>query len=502
MRGLFRPWDLSAKISFILVAVIVPTFVVMTVAQNQLTQPILEEDLRQMALHLGNGVVAEIEGGQLLKAPLAKQAQIETLLQEKAYAQPEVLRMDVLIRDPGASASAGGVRLLASSNDDDVGGSGGVAVGSDPLVMTESVVSDYKKDESGEGLWAILLPINEHKAAVVAATAKLKLAPASRGGAAIGTLRLLVSTRVVRQITKSLWKTTALASISSVLGLIFALNYFLRKTLGNERLLRQAESQNLQLFQQLRSAERQLMTTEKLAAMGQLTASFAHEIGTPLTAVEGHLQLLEEEWAGKGAGVGSRFQIIQAQLKKIEDIVKSFLQSTAKPTSKKQLVDLNRLVEQTIAILQPRLDALGIQLQRDLERDLAPLRVAPVEIEQVLLNLFNNAMDSIEERLATKSKGKHWLAISTRMVQTSLQQQVEVQVADNGLGIRKSDLGKVFKPFFTTKKPGEGTGLGLAICQQVIQNYGGDLALESKEGSWTRVTFSLPYQQISPTGSA
>src|SRR5580698_4120021 len=131
---------------------------------------------------------------------------------------------------------------------------------------------------------------------------------------------------------------TAIAAASSMIALLVGLGYFLRKTIQNDRKLRVAETQNLQLTEQLHEAERQLMTTEKLAVMGQLTASFAHEIGTPLNAIGGHLQLLREDL---GQSVGSdartatteRLAIINGQVTKIESIVKSFLQSTAKPVS-------------------------------------------------------------------------------------------------------------------------------------------------------------------------
>src|SRR5580698_4529885 len=88
---------------------------------------------------------------------------------------------------------------------------------------------------------------------------------------------------------------TAIAAASSMIALLVGLGYFLRKTIQNDRRLREAESQNLQLTEQLHEAERQLMNTEKLAVMGQLTASFAHEIGTPLTAIGGHLQLIKDD---------------------------------------------------------------------------------------------------------------------------------------------------------------------------------------------------------------
>src|SRR4029077_10301588 len=115
----------------------------------------------------------------------------------------------------------------------------------------------------------------------------------------------------------------------SVLTLIFALSYFLRRTIENDRRLKEAESENLQLTHQLHEAQRRLMVSEKLAVMGQLTASFAHEIGTPLNAVGGHLQLLREDLlpveSSERKNLTERLEIVNGQVKKIEEIVKAFL---------------------------------------------------------------------------------------------------------------------------------------------------------------------------------
>jgi signal transduction histidine kinase len=262
----------------------------------------------------------------------------------------------------------------------------------------------------------------------------------------------------------------------------------------DDRRLRRAESENLALTEQLHDAQRQLMNNEKLAVMGQLTASFAHEIGTPLNAIGGHLQLLRDDVASV-PGVTARVDVINSQVSRIEQIVKNFLQSTAKPSSQRQLVDLNRLADQTLGIVRPRCEALGVEVKREFDREMGPVRVVPLELEQILLNLVNNSLDALKARGA--SRGRPQLSIQTRVDAEESRHWAVVSVYDTGEGISRDDLRNVLKPFFTTKRPGEGTGLGLTICQEIARKYGGKLDVDSKQGSWTRVTLRIPYAEDS-----
>jgi signal transduction histidine kinase len=263
-----------------------------------------------------------------------------------------------------------------------------------------------------------------------------------------------------------------------------------------------AENQNLQLSQQLHETQRQLMNVEKLAVMGQLTANFAHEIGTPLNAIGGHLQLLHEELApvlGEkadrvSARSSERLEIISGELLRIEKIVKGFLQTTAKPVSQRQLIDINQLVSRTLQIARPQLDELPLEMDCHLDRGLGPLRVVPLDIEQILLNLINNALDSLRAKQGKNDRSRLQLVLSTAMSRVDGSEWAEIAVYDTGTGIRKEDLKNVTKPFFTTKPPGEGTGLGLNICQQLAGKYGGVLELDSKEGAWARVKLRIPYR--------
>ncbi len=470
MKSLGRRLDLQAKISLVLVAVILPTFLIVTIAENKLTLPIMEEEIRQIGLNSGRTLATEIDRGRLL-SQANPAAAIENSLQEILYTQPDIVRMDVFIKDP----VTGGPKLVVSNVEDDPG------VPPPPLSLVETVTSEFKLDDRGVGLWEVYVPI-EHKVRDPRVPKKV-----------LGTVHVTVSTKLMNQIVSALWKITAGAAGFSVVSLILVLSYFLRKTIANDRLLRQAETENYNLSAQLHEAQRQLMTSEKLAIMGQLTASFAHEIGTPLNAIGGHLQLLQEEIAPDDPRIRDRLDIVNGQLQKIERIVKSFLQSTAKPTSQKQLVDLNLLIEKTVAIVTPRTETLKIEVRRKLDREMGPVRAVPVDLEQILLNLLNNSIDSIVAKSRGKARGSFWLELKTSVMKAQGKEWAEISVYDTGEGIRRSDVKNVLKPFFTTKHPSEGTGLGLTISQELAHKYGGELLIDSKEGAWTRVSLRLPY---------
>ncbi len=468
--------DLQARIILVLVAVIVPTFIIVTVVENQLTSPLLKEEMKQVGITTGKTLASQIVTRRLLQMTNPGPA-IEQALQELIVAQPSINRIDVVVKEPITGLN----KVVASNYEDEPGPSAAT------FALVETITTEIKTDANDVESWEISVPI-EQKTRDPRVPKRL-----------LGTVHVVVSMLFISTILSTISKITAAAAGFSVFTLIFALSFFLRRTLENERKLREAQSQNVQLTEQLHEAQRQLMNTEKLAVMGQLTASFAHEIGTPLNSVGGHLQLLREEVATPPSeSINERFTVIDSQLQKIATIVKNFLQSTAKPASQKQLVDVNRIVEQTLRIVGPRFDSLHVEVKRDLDREMGPVRAVPVELEQIFLNLVNNSLDSMKAKLREKGERvRLQLGITTEVKKSDGRDWAVVSVHDTGQGIRKSDLPNVLKPFFTTKSPGEGTGLGLTICQQLARKYGGVLEIDSKEGAWTQVVLKIPYAEHS-----
>ncbi|MBC7692060.1 MAG: HAMP domain-containing histidine kinase [Methylotenera sp.] len=466
--------SLQAKISLVLLSVLVPTFLVVTVAENKLMQPLLADQVKQIGITTGQTLATEIVTQKLLSRNDDYTA-LESRVREFLYLQPSIRRMDVYLPTPSRRF----MHNIASSVEEEP-----EEVHSASILLTEEITADYRRNELDENDWEITVPI-----------VKMPKNP-KNPKKILGVVHVNVSMKLVNQIIGILlWATAAAATFSTVF-LFLGLSYFLRKTVYNDRKLREAENQNLQLISKLHETERLLMNTEKLAVMGQLTASFAHEIGTPLNAIGGHLQLLKEEM---DPASGERMNIIEGQLGKIEQIVKGFLQSTAKPTSQKQLVDLPGVIDQTLRIVRPRSESMSIEIRRDYDRLMGPIRIVPLDLEQILLNLVNNSLDSLRFKIETKEHFKRVLAVSSHLQQEDGNDWAVISIYDTGEGIKKQDISQVLKPFFTTKRPGEGTGLGLTICQELAHKYGGHLEVESKESAWTRVTVKLPYRSETAT---
>lgn len=467
--------DLQAKISLILTLVIIPTLLLVRFAEHQFTQPILEEEMKQLGISAGKALAAEIVSARLLSLNNPT-VYIEPKIQELVYSQPNILRVDVFAKDP----ISGGFKLVGSNFEEETWST------RTQIAVVETVITRWLRDENGIGQWEIQVPI------------EIKGRDPKGQKRILGVVFLVTSLKWIDKIVSTLWKITATAGTLSVIVLIIVLSFFLRRAIINDRLLKIAQSQKDQLATQLHESQRQLMNSEKLAVMGQLTATFAHEIGTPLTAISGHLQLLKDEtrnvFSSQSNGAGTdRIEIIDHQVSRIEEIVKGFLQSTAKPITQRQLVDLNQQVEKTLGILKPRIESMGVEIKKKLDRKMGPLRVTPLETEQVLLNLVTNSLDSLKGKALHHPGSKLLIEIQTHSIQDNSKEWAEFVVYDTGEGILKLNLKDVLKPFFTTKPPGEGTGLGLTICQQIVQGYGGGFEIDSKEGVWTQVKVRIPY---------
>lgn len=463
-----RYLDIQTKIILVLVAVVVPTFALVTFVQYRVTQPILEQEWLKIGIATAESVGVKAVSNRWLTRPNQWKF-IENEIQMQIYLQPSINRLDVYAKEP----ETGVLRLVGTNLEEEPG----AVIAPPPEV--ENVTSEFLPGDDGTPVWDIRVPIR-------------RLGPYVKGhGKIVGMVHTVISTKGIVRLMSTLWPITAIAAGISVLFLILVLSFFLRRTVQHEKLLRLAENRNLELSEQLHEAERQLMNVEKLAVMGQLTANFAHEIGTPLNAIGGHLQLL-----GKGTkSPEERLGIIQGELSRIEGIVKGFLQTTAKPVSQTQLVDLNQLVDKTLEILRPRMEGMGVEIRTQLDRKMGPVRVVPLEVQQILLNLVNNSLDSLKSKTESNPSSRLQLTVSSGVARADGQEVAQVTVYDTGLGIRKQDLKNVTKPFFTTKAPGEGTGLGLTISQQIAAKYGGSLVVRAKEGAWAEVKIQIPYRE-------
>jgi signal transduction histidine kinase len=228
----------------------------------------------------------------------------------------------------------------------------------------------------------------------------------------------------------------------------------------------------------------ELGAQERLAVAGQLTATFAHEVGTPLNLVTGHLQLLDAQ-ADLPDKTRERLHVIHAQIQRVGDIVRRLLDLTRRP----QLDRKPQLFQDLLLDLQqlwtPTLTVHGITVEADAPSDCC-LDVDRKLMEQLFLNLMNNAVD------AMPSGGKVRLTARPAEESTPGGLWWELRFLDSGQGIPSNLLGQVFRPMFTTKPEGKGTGLGLSICREIVRSHGGDIRIESSIGQGTCVVFTLP----------
>jgi signal transduction histidine kinase len=242
----------------------------------------------------------------------------------------------------------------------------------------------------------------------------------------------------------------------------------------------QAKNDELELLMERVSLLREeLSQQERLAVAGQLTAAFAHEVGTPLNLVNSHLQLLIDEQSIDNQ-TRDRLNTIRLQIDRVGEIVRKLLGLTRPIEPKRELVHMPSLMEDLRRLWAPTLAARKARLQVRIQDDCL-VRLDRKQLEQVFINLVNNAVDAMPDGGSinievARNRSLEW----------------EFVLSDTGTGIPAEILNKVFKPMFSTKPEGKGTGLGLAICREIIKAHGGEIRVESLEGRGTTVRFTIP----------
>ncbi|MFQ5708127.1 MAG: nitrogen regulation protein NR(II) [bacterium] len=231
-----------------------------------------------------------------------------------------------------------------------------------------------------------------------------------------------------------------------------------------------------------RTAQEQLFMTTKLASLGELAAGVAHEINNPLTSVMGYAQL--HLMSQVDAELREDLQRIYDEGKRAQTIVKSLLAFARDQTDEDAEMDLNQTVAEVLKLFGKQLTLKNIRLITHFEDNLPKIYGNSNEIQQVVLNLIQNACDAIFD----SQKGS-FIKIATRR---KAGERLELSVVDDGPGMPESVREKAFNPFFTTKTAGKGTGLGLSISYKIIKKHGGQIVLRSWEGKGTRFCIELP----------
>jgi signal transduction histidine kinase len=231
----------------------------------------------------------------------------------------------------------------------------------------------------------------------------------------------------------------------------------------------------------LRATQAQLMQSEKLSAVGEFVAGVAHELNNPLTALIGFAELVQ--MSAVDEDTRESLQRISSSAERCHKIVQSLLSFARQHPPERKLTNINGLVDSVIEILLYELRTSNIQVVKELSPQLPRLLVDPHQVQQVFLNIVNNARQAIE---ANRPSG--CIRASTRVTG----QKVQVKFQDDGPGISAENLAKIFNPFFTTKPVGKGTGLGLSLSYGIIQEHGGMITAESKVGAGTTFIIDLP----------
>jgi two-component system NtrC family sensor kinase len=235
-------------------------------------------------------------------------------------------------------------------------------------------------------------------------------------------------------------------------------------------------------YDNLRRTQEQLLHSEKMAAVGQLISGVAHELNNPLTAILGYSQLLTGS-SDVGAQGVEYAEKLYKQAQRTHRIVQNLLSFARQHKPERIAVQINQILEETLALRDYDLRMKNIRVHLELAGDLPVTSADPHQLQQVFLNLVNNAVDAV---LESASEGDLWVHTGLRG------DRLIMEFTDNGPGVREPS--KVFDPFYTTKPVGKGTGLGLSICYGIITEHGGTIRVRNVQPRGAAFTIEMPFQ--------
>ncbi len=272
-----------------------------------------------------------------------------------------------------------------------------------------------------------------------------------------------------------------------ILAVILILG-FLIYFLNLRRIRAEEANRNLEEIHQYRE---QLNQASKLASIGELVDSVAHEINTPAGIIAAHADaiLLENNTDNS---LKEELNIIRNQTRRISDYTRTLLTYSRLMPFKPEAIRIEDLIDECIYLIGHRLKSRKIQLSKSYDTSLPLILADKRQMEQVMMNILSNAIDALQEYGGIKiTTGKSTLGKDP--VGLKKVSGIFIAVEDNGTGIKKENLTKVFNPFFSTKLDKQGTGLGLSISRTIVQRSRGKLEVESEEGKYTKFIITLPY---------
>ena len=310
----------------------------------------------------------------------------------------------------------------------------------------------------------------------------------------------------------------ALIAIFSLIGLLLYRNN--RQKQKTNYLLQEKNTQIQEALNELKTTQKQLIQSEKMASLGELTAGIAHEIQNPLNFVNNFSELNSEligelvDEVDKGnttdvkliaADIRENSEKINHHGKRADAIVKGMLQHSSSGSGKKEPTDINALADEYFRLayhgLRAKDKTFNATMKSDFDESIGNINIIPQDIGRVILNLITNAFYAVNEKALlavatlptgqagpTSAKYEPTVSVSTK----KLNGKVEIKVTDSGNGIPQKILDKIFQPFFTTKPTGQGTGLGLSLSYDIVKAHGGEIKVETKQGEGSEFSIQLP----------
>jgi two-component system, NtrC family, sensor kinase len=264
-----------------------------------------------------------------------------------------------------------------------------------------------------------------------------------------------------------------------------------------------------QTLEELKATQVQLIQSEKMASLGELTAGIAHEIQNPLNFVNNFSEVcnelieemseqLEKGNAEEAKAIANEIRMslekINIHGKRADGIVKSMLQHSRTSTGKKEPTDINVLADEYLRLayhgLRAKDKSFNAAIKTDYDENIGLIKIISQDIGRVILNLITNAFYAVMEKKKLQPAGyEPTVTVSTKKID----HKIIVEVKDNGTGIPQKAIDKIFQPFFTTKPTGQGTGLGLSLSYDIVtKGHGGEIKVETKEGESTSFSVILP----------
>jgi ligand-binding sensor domain-containing protein/signal transduction histidine kinase len=322
------------------------------------------------------------------------------------------------------------------------------------------------------------------------------------------------------------WKTWWAYIIYGLLlaaGILFVHRYQKQRVIQAERekayAKEMAQAREIEkAYTELKLTQAQLVQSEKMASLGELTTGIAHEIQNPLNFVtnfsEINTELIDELKTAMAKdnserneeiensllnGITQNFEKILFHGQRVDTIVKSMLLHSRKSTGQKEPTDINKLADEYLRLayhgMRAKDKSFDVMVKTELDKNIGAAYIIPQDIGRVVLNLITNAFYTVAEKKKNQPGYVPMVTVATKRLNAfanGLGRRVEISVKDNGMGISDKVIDKIFQPFFTTKPPGQGAGLGLSLSYDIVKAHGGELKVETKEGEGAEFIIWLP----------